>query len=259
MGKLPKSPRQRNALLESLRVLALTPREWAACVKCPGLMVVERHMWYHYFFRFLPLDIFFQAKLLDRPFGDFRFGDTPYATGLQILDWADVKSSDHFLDLGCGRGKMVFAAAVAKGCRTTGLDLLPFYIHKARKIADKLPPKLQRPLFLQQDFLQAELQGITVVYIGAATLAEETRADLVLLSQTAPIGLRWITVGWEIQQEHLKLKSEQEFLFSWGLEVVRLYEVVSIVVEVLDPVEADDYQEFEDALRPLHFEDVGYS
>ncbi len=232
--------------------MALAPREWAALARYPGLMKVELQMWLHYFFRFLPFDIYLQGKLQDRPFSDFRFGETPYATAVEIFDWAGLKSSDYFLDLGCGRGKVVFVAAVAFGCRTMGLDLLAFYIKKARKISDGLPTTVPRPLFLQQDFLQAEMFDITMAYVGGVSLADETRDDLLLLSQTARIGTRWLTVGWEIRQDHLRLQSEREFLFSWGLEVVRVYEVVSIVLEAIEPFEADDYQEFEDSLRPLH-------
>lgn len=207
---------------EALEVLTMGPREWGPIFRIPGLWKVELLYWTHYLFRFLPLDIWLQARAFDRPFSDFSYGDTPWFTARDILREVDLGPNDSFVDLGSGRGKMIFMANLHFHCEATGIELLPTYVKIARRIAAWTKSEAT---FLQQDFLAADLTRATVVYACAAALAEETRQDLLLLVNTMQPNTRFITVGWKPQTEQLTLFKEKDCLFSWGREMVYFYRV----------------------------------
>ena len=216
------------------------PREWGPIFRTPGLWKVEMLYWAHYLFRFLPLDIWLQARAYDRPFADFRFGDTPWFTAQDILREAELGADDNFVDLGSGRGKMVFMANMFFHCPATGIELLPTYIKVARRIARRAG--CSGVSFLQQDFLSADLSQATVIYVCAAALCEETLDDVLLLVNTMKSGARFITVGWRPQKPQLDFLKEKEYIFSWGREIVYFQRV--------RPLE-EQPEEYEEA-RPYH-------
>lgn len=240
-------------LLDACSTLTMAPREWGAIFQVRGLWRVELGMWNHYLFRFLPFDIFLATRQSERPFSDFRFGETPYSTARKIFSWAEIGPHDRLLDLGCGRGKVVFTASCL-GIPAIGIDLLAFYIKSARRIAAGLDPNC-RPQFFQEDFLQAELEGVSAIFVGGVALAEETREDLLLLASTCEPGCKWITVGWDPNagQQQVLLSGndslgltylrQQEFLFSWGREIVRLYRIDQPAQPVSpQPEDMEDYR-----------------
>ncbi len=210
---------------ESLEVLFLGPREWGPLARIRGLWKVEALFWAHYFWRFAPLDIWLQARTLGRPFGDFRYGETLWCSGAEILKEAGVGPEDHLVDLGCGRGKMVFLARILTGARATGVELLPGYLYVARRIARWL--KLDKVRFLGQDFADVDLRKATVVYVAGSIFADETREDLKCLVDDLAPGSQWLSVSWPMEHPSLVLESSNEYLFSWGRETVFRYRVVS--------------------------------
>ena len=215
----------RGGIGEALDVLLLGPREAKALLGVPALWKVELLFWAYYFPKFLPLDIALQATpLKDRPYGDFRFGETPYATALEILKQCGLKAGETLMDLGCGRGKMVFTAALACGARAIGVELLPTYWKIAGKIRDRMG--LQELVeFRLEDFTLVEVFEADVVYVAGSIFAPETKQELLAMVEQLQPGCRWVTVGWDCQHPLLELTAEKELLFSWGYEVVRHYRV----------------------------------
>lgn len=215
----------RGGIGEALDIWLLGPREAKALLGVPALWKVELLFWMYYFPKFLPLDIALQATpLKDRPFGDFRFGETPYATALEILRDCQLKPGQTLMDLGCGRGKMVFTAALACGATAIGVELLPTYWKIARKMSERLA--LQELVeFRLEDFTLVEVFEADVVYVAGSIFAEETKQELLAMVEQLQPGCRWITVGWECQHPLLELTLERELLFSWGYEWVRHFRV----------------------------------
>ncbi len=215
----------RGGMGEALDVLLMGPREAKAVLGVSSLWKVELLFWLYYLPKFLPLDIVLQATpLKDRPYGDFRFGETPYATALEILKECQLQPGQLLMDLGCGRGKMVFTAALACGARAIGVELLPTYWKIAQKMRDRLG--LQDLVeFWLEDFTLVEVFQADVVYVAGSIFAPETKEELLALVEQLQPGCRWVTVGWPCDHPLLELTSSQQRLFSWGYEVVRIYRV----------------------------------
>lgn len=219
-----------------------------ALLGVPLLMKVESLMWLFYFWRFLPLDIYLQGKpLSDRPFKDFRFGETPYFTGLEICRMARLQKGEKFYDLGCGRGKMVFAAALGFGAEATGVDLLPTYIHFGERIANLVGCSAR---FLLEDFTLVEVFEADVIYVAGSIFSEETWAALLELVEQLQPASRWVCVGRQAEHPLLKAYDRREFLFSWGYEMVHFYEVLDI--EPLEHFHPSVGVELEQTRPPAH-------
>ncbi len=208
---------------ESLEVLLLGPREWRPLFHVRRLWQVEALYWGHYLARFAPLDIWLQTRGLGRSRDDFRFGETPWATGLELLKLAEVGPEDTFYDLGAGRGKMVFLAALASGCQAVGIELLGGYNYVSRRLARWL--KIENAVFRDEDFLRTDLSPASVVYLAGTTWSAETRERLGERLDTLSPGCRVLSVSHECKRPRLELVGESQHLFSWGRAKVYRYRV----------------------------------
>ncbi|MCR4782992.1 MAG: hypothetical protein K6A35_00535 [bacterium] len=205
-------------------ILTLCFREWPTLFKVKKLWKVEFLMWLYYLVRLPSLDIWLQRRLIDRDPDDFRFGDTPYQTGLKILQKAKICESDLFLDLGSGRGKMVFLAALSCNCQAVGVELLPSYNILCNRIAKNVGLG-DRVQFVNGDFLEYDLTGATVIFTACTTWSQLTRDLLLDRVEELPEGTRWISAGQEQRHPDLNLVAADTLLFSWGYEDVWFYEV----------------------------------
>ena len=206
-------------------ILTLGFREWPIILfKVKGHLKVDILYGIYYLFRLPSLDIWLQRRLSSRPPEDFRFGETPYNTGLKLLEMAKVTKDDLFIDLGSGRGKMVFLAALAKGCQSKGIEMLPSYNILASRIAKntKLTGRVQ---FLNDDFLTCDLTGATVIFTACTSWSQLTRDLLLDRVEELDEGTRWLSVGREQRHPDLELIKADRLLFSWGYENIWLYTV----------------------------------
>ena len=58
---------------------------------------------------------------------------TPSSLLEPLFDFAGIDANDHLVDLGCGEGRVVIAAASARNCKATGVEKDPRLVDIARK------------------------------------------------------------------------------------------------------------------------------
>lgn len=103
--------------------------------------------------------------LLTLAYGSYKFAPwVPTKSGdlKRILALADLRPGDVFYDLGCGTGKVVFAAAEIKGVKAVGVELfLPLYLYCLIKkwISGSSAE------FECRDFFSKDLSGASVIYV----------------------------------------------------------------------------------------------
>ena len=119
-----------------------------------------------------------------------------------MLELAALRADDVVYDLGCGDGRIVIEAALRYGARGVCVDIDPERIAEARANAAKAGV-LHRIRFRQEDLLQTELRGATVV-----TLFLSLDMNLKLkprLERELPTGTRvvshWHRMGGDWQPE----------------------------------------------------------
>jgi len=78
-----------------------------------------------------------------------------------MLDMAKVGKKDTLIDLGCGDGRIVIAAA-KRGAKSIGIDIDPQRLKECRKNSSRAGVK-DRVRFVRQDFFDADIARATVV------------------------------------------------------------------------------------------------
>lgn len=68
------------------------------------------------------------------PVDEFHMGGRAATTSL--IEHLSLGEEHHLLDIGCGIGGTARLAASTSGCRVTGLDLVPDYVHVARTLTE---------------------------------------------------------------------------------------------------------------------------
>lgn len=119
------------------------------------------------FFAAFIILVFGQIMLSLMTMGFFRgpfYAGTDADRLRNVLKLADLKSTDHLIDLGAGDGRIVIAAAQA-GARATGIEINPIYLCRARRAlkAAGITPNQAKILF--GDFWEHNLSTYSVVVI----------------------------------------------------------------------------------------------
>lgn len=151
---------------------------------------------------------------------DLTYGETPFFTAQNMLDWAKITAQDKFLDLGSGTGRVVFLASMLYGVKGCGIEMVGGMTEVAKIIAKKLT--LQNVVFQKGDFLDHDLSNYTIIYIAGTTFKESTRKELAQKTASLPKGARVISVSKPIRGPSLSLIDSKNFYFSWGKGTVFL-------------------------------------
>jgi hypothetical protein len=89
---------------------------------------------------------------------------TPDALVEPMLDLASVGADDLLLDVGCGEGHVVIAAAHSRGCRGLGIELDDELVASARRSAT-VAGVADRVEFSPGDVVEADLAGVSVAFV----------------------------------------------------------------------------------------------
>jgi len=113
----------------------------------------------------------------------------------RLIAMAEIKPGDKVYDLGCGEGRLVFAA-VAKGATAVGIEvsLLPYLVAKIRSFAEP------RSKIIFGDFFHKNISSADIVYVFLMEKSYE-RLKRKFLKELRP-GTRvifhcWKVKGWE--------------------------------------------------------------
>lgn len=128
---------------------------------------------------------------------------TRKADVIRMAELADIKSGERVYDLGCGDGRLVFAAA-KKGAEAIGVEIfiLPYLYASIKSLFKK------RTKILYGDFFNYDLSGADAVFVflqkkSYGRLAEKFKREL-------KPGARIVTSCWPILELENKLVKEDK-------------------------------------------------
>lgn len=182
-----------------------------------------RHRWWwklrfnffkNYFLRRLKNIITAESAQKKYPLENFIYGETPCVTVKTILENANCKPGDLFIDLGCGRGLAVFYAHYLKDLKAYGYEILPTFVRKARRIKQSLD--LRRVKFFEKDILKADLSKACLVYVAGTTFTDEFISRLNDKLRQAPAGCVIVTLSYPLPEDDFCLFRQQVLYFTWG-------------------------------------------
>lgn len=150
------------------------------------------------------------------------YGETPLTTLDRIAKRCALKPTDHFFDLGCGRGRGVLFLSHRYGCAATGIDWIPAFIATAQRL------NAEKCRFVCQEFLDADLQKATVIYLYGSCLEDAYISALVKKFKTLKEGTKVITVSYPLAdyggEGEFALLETLTLPFLWGKTDVYLQE-----------------------------------
>lgn len=187
---------------------------------------------YYRHFSFAKVDIsLLLMYLFDNPFSisrryfihrsnseEYTYGETPLTTLDKIAKEARLTSTDTVFELGCGRGRTCFWLKNFIGCYVVGVELVPDFIIRAKRIQRRL--KVEGIEFRQEDFLKTDLKNASVIYLYGSCLEDQTIKNLIERFKTLTPGTRLVTVSYALSDytheplfETMKRFPAQ---FTWG-------------------------------------------
>lgn len=161
----------------------------------------------HFYFspRFIAADLLLGVvSLFFNPYRVCKtvYGETPIRTFQQIALAANLSSQDYYLELGSGRGKTCFWAALFIGCKVKGIEAVPLFV------------RLSKRLFKEADFVcesmfETDLSEADVIYYYH-------------LDEKAPHfermrpGTRLITISEPVRSAAFSLIKTLDVKYPWG-------------------------------------------
>ena len=126
---------------------------------------------------------------------DAPYWPTPDSLVNHLLDVAAVGPGERLIDLGCGDGRIVVAAA-RRGAEALGVDIDPERIAEARAAATEAGVAA-RACFRQEDLFVTDLSGASVVTLYLLPVANRLLGAR-LRTELAP-GSRVVSHAWPIE------------------------------------------------------------
>jgi len=158
-------------------------------------------------------------------FDELTYGETYYFTARDILKKVNFTSDDMFIDVGSGRGKMVFFVSMYFHARATGIDILPTFINRSNYLSEKL--KLEHTHFILSDGRTFDFSSGTVIYLAGTCFSDSSVSLLLKSLRAAPEGAKIITLSYPLKADYLKLISKEIKYFSWGKSTVFIHEKIN--------------------------------
>ncbi len=90
---------------------------------------------------------------------------TPESLLDPLFDFAQLDSSDHLIDLGCGEGRVVIAAAERRGCRATGVERDPRLVARAKTRLEQTEANSDLVRIVGGDAEQFSVDDASVVFL----------------------------------------------------------------------------------------------
>ena len=135
----------------------------------------------------------------------------------QICSHLSIGPEDHFVELGCGTGRISLLLANEYPFVVTGIDLIEPFVIQAQQIAKQhsLPCT-----FLHADILEIDWNQFSILYVTATTYSEEKLQSLWQKSKEIRTGAMFITVTHPPPKQDFQLIFMEVCQFSWGVATV---------------------------------------
>lgn len=154
----------------------------------------------------------------------YAYGETPLTSLDMITKECKVSAKDTVFELGCGRGRTCFWLHSIIGCKVVGIEYVPEFVERSNAIKDKF--EIKNIEFRQEDMLNANYSGATVVYLYGTCLDDPSILKIVDKCKALPAGTKIITISYPLtdytDQPVFEVMKRFPARFTWGLADVYL-------------------------------------
>jgi SAM-dependent methyltransferase len=156
----------------------------------------------------------------------YQYGETPLTSLAKIAKECGITSKDTFFELGCGSGRTCFWLTTFIKCHVVGIDYLPAFIQKAKKI--KRQKGIHKVNFQEKNILDVDYSQATCIYLYGTCLEDTVIHQLVHRFSTLSPRTQVITVSYPLTDYAKYFSLKKQFLcrFPWGKAEVYLNEKI---------------------------------
>lgn len=140
------------------------------------------------------------------------YGETPlYVYELMGTRWG-LTSKDHFIELGCGRGRGLFFLSHFYKCKCIGIEWIPEFVQIAQSI-----PENKVSFYLEDFFTSKHLDG-EFIYLNGTCLEDDLIIQLCHRLKQLKNSPKIITTSFSLSEydNSFKTMDEIKVVFSWG-------------------------------------------
>lgn len=143
----------------------------------------------------------------------YVYGETPLRSFMALAEKVPLQGQ-RFVDLGCGRGRLVFFAALALDCEALGIDQVPGLIKRAKFFP------CRKARFFCGPIQERNLKDADVVYLAGTCMEAEIYEECL---QTMKPGALLLSVSEPVTKGFI-LKETVELPFHFGSSSVYILE-----------------------------------
>lgn len=151
------------------------------------------------------------ARAFGKSLAELTYGETPCVTAFWLLKQAGVNRDARLIDLGAGRGRVLFAGR-ALGAEASGIELLSEHVEAIQGVVAPVGIHLRHA-----DAVDVSLGAYTHVYCAWTCFSEHTRAKLAARFAELPPRARVITLQWPVVADGFHVVKSGQVLCSWGV------------------------------------------
>ena len=108
--------------------------------------------------------------------GNLLYGETPWKTFVELLQWVEWRTEDHFVELGSGTSRLSILLGVCGAKSCTAVELIPPFVSRARWIVERCA--LANVSIVQADMLEFSWSNADVIYLTATAFDESMMAKI---------------------------------------------------------------------------------
>lgn len=126
----------------------------------------------------------------------YAYGETPLTTLDHIAKECRISKNDTVFELGSGRGRACFWLNSFLGCKVVGIERIPEFVQRADQIKSRFD--VTGVTFRQQDLLDVDYAGATVIYLYGTCMEAAFIEKLISKLRSLPAGTKVITVSYAL-------------------------------------------------------------
>lgn len=164
----------------------------------------------------------FRTSLKNRPrkrLLGLTYGETPLSSFEQMMDWAQPRAGEVFLELGSGTGRLSMVASMAMGLQSFGIDCITPFVRNANAVSKRLQLSSS---FEEGDFFERSWSDADIVYITATASTDEQVQRMSQKCGELKEGARLISLTHPPQSDVMTKLGMRMMDFSWGTTAVFL-------------------------------------
>jgi len=206
-------------------LMAIQARDFLSYFKAPYMMFLDLVI-FNYYAQYYSISKS-QYEMAKAPVSrsELSYGETPYFTLSRAMKHIPITKKSVFLDIGCGKGKLVLYAACRYGIRAAGIDVIPTYVRSANLLVKN--KKIPRVKFIEKDFIQSKFQSASIVFVACTSFSKPTMAALANKLDRLKKGSHVISVSSAIPSKQFKVQHRFKGYFSWGSGTVYISKKVA--------------------------------